>query len=137
VDKAYIFEGVLVNNTGLTVSCTIQLNQADWAVNRQYSKASGTTLSANKDTDNIFPAVKTGHNSSFLFYFPAARTGYERHAFAEEARGTSLAELYSFRSHYHITTPAKTVNITAIGLKASVTNGLDAGTVLRLWKKVA
>lgn len=135
VDGAYMIEGRIVNDQVSNASINIRINSANWATNRQYNSASGTSVTASRDTaTNMALAIANGGYTQFRTFFPCVITGDGRTCYTIETRGntTSLANI-TFT--HDITTPANSVNITSLGVASSIASGIGVGSVLRLWKR--
>lgn len=139
-DGGYSLIGYIVSDATVAPTYTIRLNGADWAVNRSniivtgaaaYTGAYNTTatilgLQANSGT------IKKGY---FNLFMPIMRSGYDRVAWglASKMNNTTTTVEHS-QFTYNITTPSSATNITSIGLSASQTNGIGAGSKFKLYK---
>ncbi len=134
-DGTYMLEGRIVNDTASDSTVYVRLNQSDWGVNRQCMWADGTSVSAQRDTAAATFSVLANDTTSFIIQFPSVKTGEPRHAFAYSHYGSGTG-IRIIQYYFHITTPSNTTNITAVGLRSDVTNGIGVNSVIRLWKRV-
>ena len=138
IEKSYILDMFFLNNSGLSTTYYVILNDTTMAGTRQFFTANGATGSANRTTSNPEYIVSASSSGSCfartylnLPVYSGADLPRNIYNTCTEDSGSTL--VYR-ESSIAITTPANTIPITSIKVVSTQTDGIGSGSVLRLFR---